>query len=151
MLIWLPEQGFQLNTYKHNAVYIPARVFENPGYCYCSLEKADLAESKCTFCGDPLMDVIQNSIDQGKVLPQMTCCGPPRKSFLLKRGSVIEAEISMVLKLLGILYGLILYWTMERVVTELLMFCIFSTIVTASLAMELLLFPWHSICCLKCT
>ena len=73
MLIWLPEQGFHLNTYKHNAVYIPATVFENPGYCYCNLEKADPAESKCTFCSDPLMDVIQNSIDQGKVLSQMTC------------------------------------------------------------------------------
>ena len=72
MLIWLPEQGFQLNTYKHNAVYIPARVFENSGYCYCNLEKADPADSKCTFCSDPLMDVIQNSIDQGKVLSQMT-------------------------------------------------------------------------------
>ena len=73
MLIWLPEQGFQLNTYKHNAVYIPARIFENSGYCYCNLEKADPAESKCTFCSDPLMNVIQNSIDQGKVLSQMTC------------------------------------------------------------------------------
>ena len=73
MLIWLPEQGFQLNTYKHNAVYIPARIFENSGYCYCNLEKADPAESKCTFCSDPLMYVIQNSIDQGKVLSQMTC------------------------------------------------------------------------------
>lgn len=73
MLIWLPEQGFQLNTYKHNAVNIPARIFENSGYCYCNLEKADPAESKCTFCSDPLMNVIQNSIDQGKVLSQMTC------------------------------------------------------------------------------
>lgn len=72
MLIWLPEQGFQPNAYKHSAVYIPSRVFEDPKYCYCNLEKRDPGDSKCTFCGDPLMDVIQSSIEQGKVLSQMT-------------------------------------------------------------------------------
>ena len=51
MLTWLPEQGVQLNTgtYKHNAVYIPARVFENFGYCYCYFQKADPAESKTVY------------------------------------------------------------------------------------------------------
>lgn len=73
MLIWLSEQGFEPNTYKHNAVYIPCRVFDDDRYCYCNLEKADPRESKCTFCGDPLMDMIQKSIDQGTVLLQLTC------------------------------------------------------------------------------
>lgn len=73
MLIWLSEQGFEPNTYKHNAVYIPCRVFDDDRYCYCNLEKADPRESKCTFCGDPLMDMIKKSIDQGTVLLQLTC------------------------------------------------------------------------------
>ncbi|KAJ7389513.1 hypothetical protein OS493_030898 [Desmophyllum pertusum] len=46
--------------------------FEDPKYCYCNLEKRDPGDSKCTFCGDPLMDVIQSSVEQGKVLSQMT-------------------------------------------------------------------------------
>ena len=38
--------------------------------------------------------------------------------MLLKKGAVIKVEISEGLKSMVILYGLILYWTMERVVTE---------------------------------
>ena len=72
MLIWLSEQGFEPNTQKHNAVYIPCRVFDDERYCNCNLQKADPRGSKCTFCGDPLMDMIQKSIDQGTILLQRT-------------------------------------------------------------------------------
>ena len=72
MLIWLSEQGFEPNTQKHNAVYIPCRVFDDERYCYCNLRKADFRGSKCTFCDDPLMDMIQKSIDQGTILLQRT-------------------------------------------------------------------------------
>ena len=71
MLVWLPEQGFNLSTYKHTAVYIPDRVFSDPRFCYCNLEKASPTDEKCTFCGDPIMKFIQQSVELGKVLPQM--------------------------------------------------------------------------------
>lgn len=71
MLVWLPEQGFNLSTYKHTAVYIPDRVFSDPRFCYCNLEKASPTDQKCTFCGDPIMKFIQQSVEQGKVLPQL--------------------------------------------------------------------------------
>lgn len=71
MLVWLPEQGFNLSTYKHTAVYIPDRVFSDPRFCYCNLEKASPTDEKCTFCGDPIMKFIQQSVEQGKVLPQL--------------------------------------------------------------------------------
>ena len=71
MLVWLPEQGFNLSTYKHTAVYIPDRVFADPRVCYCNLEKASPTDGKCTFCGDPVMKFIQQSVEQGKVLPQL--------------------------------------------------------------------------------
>ena len=71
MLVWLPEQGFNLTTYKHTAVYIPDRVFSDPRFCYCNLEKASPTDEKCTFCGDPIMKLIQQSVEQGKVLPQL--------------------------------------------------------------------------------
>ena len=71
MLVWLPEQGFNLSTYKHTAVYIPDRVFSDPRFCYCNLEKASPTDDKCTFCGDPIMKFIQQSVEQGKVLPQL--------------------------------------------------------------------------------
>lgn len=71
MLVWLPEQGFNLSTYKHTAVYIPDRVFSDPRFCYCNLEKASPTDEKCAFCGDPIMKFIQQSVELGKVLPQM--------------------------------------------------------------------------------
>lgn len=75
MLVWLPEQGFNLTTYKHTAVYIPDRVFSDPRFCYCNLEKASPTDEKCTFCGDPIMKFIQQSVEQGKVLPQLLHVG----------------------------------------------------------------------------
>ena len=73
MLVWLPEQGFDLSTYKHTDVYIPNRVLSDPRFCYCNLEKAAPTDEKCTFCSDPIMKFIQHSVEQGKVLPQMLC------------------------------------------------------------------------------
>ena len=71
MLICLPELGFDLSTYKHTGIYIPTRVFSDPRFCYCNVDKADPTADKCTFCGDPIMKVIQQSVEQGRVLPQM--------------------------------------------------------------------------------
>ncbi|CAH3190620.1 unnamed protein product [Porites evermanni] len=71
MLVWLPEQGFDLSTFKHNGIYIPNRVFSDTRFCYCSLEKTDASDEKCSFCGDPIMALIQQSVEQGKVLPQI--------------------------------------------------------------------------------
>ena len=67
MLVWLPEQGFNLSTDKHTAVYIPERVFSDSRFCYCNLEKASPTDEKCTFCGDPIMKVIQQSAELKKV------------------------------------------------------------------------------------
>ena len=73
MLVWLPEQGFNLRPYKHTAVCIPNRVFSDSRFCYCNLEKLvpSPTDEKCTFCGDPIMKLIQQSVEQGKVLPQI--------------------------------------------------------------------------------
>ena len=71
MLVWLPEQGFDLSTYKHNGIYIPNRVFSDTRFCYCNLEKTDASDAKCSFCGDPIMALIQQSVEQGKVLSQI--------------------------------------------------------------------------------
>ena len=71
MSVRLPEQGFNLNTYKDTDAYIPDRVFSDPRFCYCNLEKASPTDGKCTFCGDPIMKFIQQSVELGKVLPQM--------------------------------------------------------------------------------
>ena len=62
MLVWLPEQGFDLSTYKHNGIYIPNRF---------NLEKTDASDEKCSFCGDPIMALIQKSVEEGKVLLQI--------------------------------------------------------------------------------
>ena len=64
MLVWLPGQGFDLSTYKHNGIYIPNRVFSNTRFCYCNLEKTDVSDEKCSFCGDPIMALIQQSVEQ---------------------------------------------------------------------------------------
>ena len=71
MLVWLPEQGFNLSTYKHTAVYIPDRVFSDPSFCYCNLKKASPTDEKCTFCFDPIMKFIQQRVELEKVLLQM--------------------------------------------------------------------------------
>lgn len=62
------------------------------------------------------------------------------KSYLLRK--------ILTFKLLGILHGLILYWSILVVEQwkschRIVMFCIFSTIVSVSLAMELLSFPFE--------
>jgi len=69
MLIWLPEHGHEINTYTPSkSVYIPTRVFSDSSYCYCGLQKADPEDEKCYFCGDPLTNLIDGSIQQGKIL-----------------------------------------------------------------------------------
>ncbi|KAK2549122.1 hypothetical protein P5673_030496 [Acropora cervicornis] len=58
------------STYKHTAVYIPDRVLSDPRLCYCNLEKASPTDEKCTFCGDPIMKFIQQSVDLEKFYPR---------------------------------------------------------------------------------
>ena len=72
MLFWLPQQGFQQpGTKCKNEAYIPQRVFNDPGYCYCGLLKASLGDDKCTFCGDAVMKHIDQSVKEGKIAPQL--------------------------------------------------------------------------------
>ena len=70
MLIWLPEQGHEPCSYTPSkSVYIPPRVFDDPLCCYCGLQKADQTDSGCSFCTDPLLTLIHESVGQGKILP----------------------------------------------------------------------------------
>ena len=70
MLIWLPEQGHEPCSYTPSkSVYIPPRVFDDPLCCYCGLQKADQTDSCCSFCTDPLLTLIHESVGQGKILP----------------------------------------------------------------------------------
>ena len=70
MLIWLPEQGHEPCSYTPSkSVYIPPRVFDDPSYCYCGLQKADQTDTGCSFCTDPLLCLIHESVSQGKILP----------------------------------------------------------------------------------
>lgn len=46
-------------------------MLSDPRFCYCNLEKASPTDEKCTFCGDPIMKFIQQSVELGNVLPQM--------------------------------------------------------------------------------
>ena len=62
MLVWLPGQGFDLSTYKHNGIYIPNRVFSDTRFCYSNLEKNDASDEKCSFCGDPIMALIAHQV-----------------------------------------------------------------------------------------
>ena len=72
MLIWLPQQGFQQpGTKWKNEAYIPSRVFSDPLYCYCGLLKTSPDDDKCMFCGDPVMTLIDKSVKEGKVYPQL--------------------------------------------------------------------------------
>lgn len=72
MLIWLPQQGFQQpGTKCKNEAYIPSRVFSDPLYCYCGLLKTSPDDDKCMFCGDPVMTLIDKSVKEGKVYPQL--------------------------------------------------------------------------------
>ena len=70
MLIWLPEQGHEPCSYTPSkSVYIPLRVFDDPLCCYCGLQKADQTDSGSSFCTDPLLTLIHESVGQGKILP----------------------------------------------------------------------------------
>lgn len=70
MMVWLPEQGFIPSENKaQNAAYIPSRVFDDPAYCYCGLQKACSTDEKCTFCSDPVMRLIEKSVQEGKIAP----------------------------------------------------------------------------------
>ena len=72
MMIWLPEQGFNLSENKaQNAAYIPPRVFSDPAYCYCGLAKPCPADEKCTFCTDPVMQLIEKSVKDGKIANEL--------------------------------------------------------------------------------
>ena len=69
MLIWLPEQGHEPCSYTPSkSVYIPPSVFDDPLRCYCGLQKADQTDSGCSFCTDPLLTLIHESVGQGKIL-----------------------------------------------------------------------------------
>ena len=68
MLIWLPENGYELSRKKSpNEAYIPTRVLENACYCYCGALKTKPRDAKCSFCGDPLMRLIEKSVREGKI------------------------------------------------------------------------------------
>ena len=72
MLIWLPQQGFQQpEAACKNVAYIPERVFSDPSYCYCGLLKACPEDAKCCFCGDPIIKLIEHSVKDGKIAPQL--------------------------------------------------------------------------------
>ena len=69
MLVWLPENGFRHSDSNcHNEAYIPHRVVEDPSYCYCGLLKANSSDAKCTFCCDPVMRLIEQSVRRGKIV-----------------------------------------------------------------------------------
>ena len=70
MLVWLPEQGHEYTSYSSSKnVYIPQRIFTDPNYCYCGLAKSDPSDQKCYFCGHNLMKLINDSVQQGKIMP----------------------------------------------------------------------------------
>ena len=72
MTIWLPEQGVELSGHKaKNEAYIPARVFDDPSYCYCGLLKAYPNDPKCTLCSDTIMTLVDESVKDGKILAQL--------------------------------------------------------------------------------
>jgi len=72
MLIWLPLHGFQQpEAASKNVAYIPERVFSDPSYCYCGLLKASPEDAKCFFCGHPIMKLIEESVKDGKIAPQL--------------------------------------------------------------------------------
>ena len=71
-LIWLPQHGFQQpEAASKNVAYIPERVFSDPSYCYCGLLKASPEDAKCFFCGHPIMKLIEQSVKDGKIAPQL--------------------------------------------------------------------------------
>ena len=72
MMIWLPEQGFNRSENKaQNAAYILPRVFSDPAYCYFGLVKPCPADEKCTFCTDPVMQLIEKSVKDGKIANEL--------------------------------------------------------------------------------
>ena len=72
MLIWLPQHGFQQpEAASKNEAYIPERVFSDPSYCYCGLLKASPEDAKCFFCGHQIMKLIEQSVKDGKIAPQL--------------------------------------------------------------------------------
>ena len=74
MLIWLPQHGFQLpKAASKNVAYIQKRLFSDPSYCYnnCGLLKASPEDAKCFFCGHPIRKLIEQSVKDGKIAPQL--------------------------------------------------------------------------------
>ena len=47
------------------------RVFSDPSYYYCGLLKACPEDAKCSFCGDPIIKLIEHSVKDGKIAPQL--------------------------------------------------------------------------------
>ena len=70
MLIWLPEQGFKHSDSScQNMAYIPTRVLDkDSSYCYCGLLKESYSAAKCSFCSDPIMRQIEQSVSSGKIV-----------------------------------------------------------------------------------
>ena len=50
--------------------YIPKKCSE-VDFCYCGLRKQQVTDSKCSICDCKLMKWINESIDEGKVLPAL--------------------------------------------------------------------------------
>ena len=70
MLIWLPEQGIKhSDSSSKNVAYIPHTVLnKDPLYCYCGLLKENPIAAKCSYCSDPIMQQIEQSISEGKIV-----------------------------------------------------------------------------------
>ena len=73
MLIWLSEQGItHSDRSSKNVAYIPHTVLDkDPLYCYCGLAKQNANVTKCSFCSDPIMRLIEESVSSGKIVPAL--------------------------------------------------------------------------------
>ena len=71
MLVWLPEQEFDLSTYKHNGIYIPNRVFSDARFCYCNLEKTDASDENFHSVEIQLWHSSNRVLSRGKFCPKL--------------------------------------------------------------------------------
>ena len=68
-LIWLRERGFNVSKPPSaQSSYIPKRVTEGSGYCYCGLQKKCLEDAMCRFCCHHFRHQIKESVRTGKSL-----------------------------------------------------------------------------------
>ena len=65
-LFWLREKGCDETVHKEtNGMYVPKRCSTSQ-FCYCG-EPKQVTEMKCTFCSDPLRDIICQCLVKGKI------------------------------------------------------------------------------------